>query len=183
MSVAAQLHHQAAVGPGGEVGGHHRGRTAVIAPWRGRHAAVADRHQVRCPHGVLSTTVTQGVMATPSRFHTPASVRDNRFRAACPSARRSTRDERCGLVITPKKPPLPRWHGREPSQTATPVRTAQRQRRGRPSVRKQRQPGLPGVGGFEHGFAVSSDHNFDYRIYGVHGVGIRQSTLSRRAAP
>jgi hypothetical protein len=52
-----------------------------------------------------------------------------------------------------------------------------------PTHGKQRQPALPGVGGFEHGFAVSSDHDFDYRIYGVHGVGIRQSTLSRRAAP
>ena len=65
VSVAAQLHHQAAIGPRGEVGGHHGGGTAVVIPWRGRHTAVAYGHQVGRPHGVLSEHGNEGVMATP----------------------------------------------------------------------------------------------------------------------
>ena len=65
MSVTAQLHGQTAVRPRGEVGGHDGGGTAVVGPRRGRHAAVADGHQVGRPHGVLGEHGSQGVMATP----------------------------------------------------------------------------------------------------------------------
>ena len=62
MSVTAQLHGQTARGPRGEVGGHDGGGTPVVGPRRGRHAAVADRHQVGRPHGVLGEHGSQGVM-------------------------------------------------------------------------------------------------------------------------
>ena len=75
MSVTAQLHRQTATRPRGEVGGHDGGGTAVVGPRRGRHAAVADGHQVGRPHGVLGQHGAQGVMAAPvgapvTRIHT-----------------------------------------------------------------------------------------------------------------
>ena len=66
MSVTAQLHGQTARGPRGEVGSHDGGGTTVVGPRRGRHAAVADRHQVARPRGVLGEHGLQGVMTAPA---------------------------------------------------------------------------------------------------------------------
>ncbi len=53
VGVATQLHKQVSGGGGGQVGGHHRGRTSKEREWRHRHAGVAHRYEVGQPGGGL----------------------------------------------------------------------------------------------------------------------------------
>ena len=46
VGVTAHLDLDPGVRPGGQIGGHHRGRAAVVRPRRQRHARVADRDQL-----------------------------------------------------------------------------------------------------------------------------------------
>ena len=74
VSVAAELHPQAAMGPGGEVRGHHRGRATEIGPGRGDHAPVADGQQFGNPDQILGQDRLQRVVAARRRVPLPLSV-------------------------------------------------------------------------------------------------------------
>ena len=62
MGVAAELHHEPAVGLRCQVGGHDRRRAAVVVPGRSGHALVAEGEQLGNPDLVLGQDGLQGVV-------------------------------------------------------------------------------------------------------------------------
>ena len=74
MSIAAELNPQPAMRPGGEIGGHHRGRAAVIVPGRGDHAPVANGQQFRNPDQVLGQDRLQRVVPARRLVPVPLAV-------------------------------------------------------------------------------------------------------------
>lgn len=67
VGVAAELHGEAGVGLGGEIGGHHGGRAAQEGEGGGGHPAVADRQQLREPVAALPFQYGDGVGAVDGR--------------------------------------------------------------------------------------------------------------------